>query len=653
MGGLIHAHEGGHHAGYTQEEGLDSTRSHGHPQGRRLPGQGGEGPLRADLSENARQLRLHDHREDHPRPRGRHPRVRQEARGDDRHGARLARGAEAPLPALGALRHQGRHLLHVPGDLRHGLRQVHRGRRRALLEVRHRHRLREPRGFPQGLEVQSRGLRQVRARAPVLELPRIRRVSVRDRGRDQEGPAAQGGLLGHARSDAVSGPVEQTMLEFEDIQHILLTRTPALTGRYEFLSFSDPAGGRAWLSAIIEKAASAADVKASVERDQRWVTVAFTWNGLRALGVDDASLSSFPEEFKQGMAARAEVLGDTGVNHPDHWVGGLASPELHAIAILFARDGAERVRCKGEHEAVLTRCPGVKVLSSLDLEATPPFEYAHDHFGYRDRLSQPVIEGSGEEPTPGSGAPLKAGEFILGYPDEHGHTVMPQPETLTRNGSYMAYRRLEEHVGKFRDFLREHGKTAEEQELVAAKLMGRWRSGAPLMHAPAKDDPALGADPRRNNDFNYKEQDPHGYAVPLGSHIRRMNPRDTAANMNRRRMIRRGATYGPALPEGAPDDGVERGIAAFVICANLIRQYEFAQNVWTNDPNFHELGNERDPIIGAHDGTFEYKIPKRPIRKTIKGLPSFTTVRGGAYFFLPGLKALRWLAAGRAAEAGR
>src|SRR5438876_4050758 len=330
------------------------------------------------------------------------------------------------------------------------------------------------------------------------------------------------------------------MLENEDIQHILLTRTPALTGRYEFLSFRNAAGGRAWLSAIREKAQSAAEVMASVETDKRWVTVAFTWNGLRALGVDERSLATFPEEFKQGMVARAEMLGDTGENHPDNWVGGLASPDLHAIAILFARDAAERARCLTEHDQLVAVCEGVEVLSTLDLEATPPFDYAHDHFGYRDRLSQPVIEGSGEVPTPGSGAPLK---------------------------------------------------------------------------------------------------------MPLGSHARRMNPRDTAANMNRRRMIRRGATYGPHLPEDAPEDGVERGIAAFVICASLIRQFEFAQNVWANDRNFHELGNERDPVIGNQDGTLEFKIPKRPIRKKITGLPAFTTVRGGAYFFLPGLKALRYLAA--------
>jgi Dyp-type peroxidase family len=344
------------------------------------------------------------------------------------------------------------------------------------------------------------------------------------------------------------------------------------------------------------------------------------------------------------MAARAEVLGDTGANHPDNWVGSLASPDLHAIVILFARDFAERDRCVREHQQYAARFPSVEALSTLDLEATSPLEYAHDHFGYRDRLSQPVVEGTGEVPTPGSGAPLKPGEFFLGYPDEAGVTQLFGPEVLSRNGSFLAYRRMQEHVGAFRQVLQQHGSTPEEQELIAAKLMGRWRSGAPLVLSPNKDDPDLGADPQRNNDFNYAKMDPYGYAVPLGSHIRRMNPRDTAANMNRRRMIRRGGTYGPPLPEGAPEDGVERGIAAFVGCASLIRQYEFAQNVWANDRTFHELGNERDPIIGTHDGTLEFKIPKRPIRKVIKGLPAFTTVRGGAYFFLPGLKALRYLA---------
>ena len=345
------------------------------------------------------------------------------------------------------------------------------------------------------------------------------------------------------------------------------------------------------------------------------------------------------------MTARAGILGITGANQPDHWVGRVADSSLHAIVILFARDVPERERCQLEHANYVKQCDGVELLSALDLEAIPPFDHAHEHFGYRDRLSQPVIEGTGVEPTPGSGPPIKPGEFFLGYPDEEGLAArMPQPEILSRNGSYVAYLRMQEHVGAFRDFLRAHGETPEQQELIAAKLMGRWRSGAPLVLAPDEDDPKLGADSQRNNNFNYANMDQYGYGCPLGAHIRRMNPRDTAANMNRRKMIRRGGTYGPALPEGAPEDGIERGIAAFVGCASLVRQFEFAMNVWANDPTFHELGNERDPIFGTQDGTFDMTIPKRPIRKKIKGLPAFTTIRGGAYFFLPGIKALRYLA---------
>ena len=446
------------------------------------------------------------------------------------------------------------------------------------------------------------------------------------------------------RVDRELAKTDAATLEFDDIQHFLIHRSPALAARYEFLTFRKPSAGRAWLRAMTEKVTTAAAVR-SGQLDARWVTVALSWNGMRALGLDDQSLASFPEEFRQGMAARAEILGLTGANNPEHWQGGLASADLHAIVILFARDVPERERCRIEHANFLSQCAGVEVLSSLDLEAIPPFNYAHEHFGYRDRLSQPVIEGTGEEPMPGSGPALKAGEFFLGYPDEEGlSTEVPKPETLSRNGSYLAYLMMEEHVGAFRDFLREHGETQEEQELVAAKLMGRWRSGAPLVLTPEKDDPELAGDLQRTNDFDYGKMDPHGYGCPLGSHIRRMNPRDTAANMNRRKMIRRGGTYGPALPEGVPEDGRERGIAAFVGCGSLVRQFEFAMNVWANDPNFHELGNERDPIFGTQDGTFDVTIPKRPIRKKIKGLPAFTTIRGGAYFFLPGINALRYLA---------
>ncbi len=435
------------------------------------------------------------------------------------------------------------------------------------------------------------------------------------------------------------------MLDFGDIQHFLLARTPALAARYEFLTFRQPAAGRAWLAGLVDKVGTGKSVGDN-SPDSRWVTLAFTWNGLRALGLDEVSLATFPEEFRQGMAARAGIVGATGANHPDHWVGELGNPALHAIAVLFARDVTERERCKKEHDRYLSEIGGVDILSGLDLEAIHPGE-PREHFGYRDRLTHPVIEGTGEVPPPGSLPPIKAGEFFLGYMDESGsRPAMPQPEILSRNGSYLAYVRLQEHVGAFRDFLRQQGQTREEQELVAAKLMGRWRSGAPLVLAPQKDDPALGVDMQRTNNFDYGKMDPYGYGCPVGSHIRRMNPRDTAENIQRRQMIRRGGTYGPRLPEDVPEDNAERGIAAFIGCASLVRQFEFAMNVWANDPRFKDLGNERDPIIGTQDGTLDMTIPTRPVRKKIKDLPAFTTVRGGAYFFLPGIKALRFLAAG-------
>jgi deferrochelatase/peroxidase EfeB len=436
------------------------------------------------------------------------------------------------------------------------------------------------------------------------------------------------------------------MLELDDIQHYLLTRPNATIAQYNFMTFRNAESGRKWVAALLDTIGTAKSVMESKETDMRWVTLAFTFNGLRELGVDEESLSTFPDPFKQGMAARSQMLGDIGENHPDHWEDNIASPNLHAAVILFARDREERDRCIKKHQEYLDQNPGVEILSTLLLEAVPPLDYVHEHFGYRDRITTPVIEGMGVEPTPGSHPASKPGEFFLGYPDETGLTKpLPKPEILSKNGSYLAYRKMREYVGAFRDFLKVNGKTSEEQELIAAKMMGRWRkTGAPLVLCPDKDDHALGWDEKRNNNFDYEKMDPHGYACPMGSHIRRMNVRDTRVSqiMNRRLIIRRGGTYGPYLPEDAPDDGANRGIAVFAGCADLSRQFEFLISVWANDPEFLEL-NERDAFAGNLDGTTNMVIPQRPIKKVLKGLPAFTNVRGGAYFFLPGMKALRWL----------
>jgi deferrochelatase/peroxidase EfeB len=437
------------------------------------------------------------------------------------------------------------------------------------------------------------------------------------------------------------------MLELEDIQHYLLTRPHATIAQYNFITFRTAEGGRRWINDLADIVGTAKTVMAASDADMRWVSLAFTYNGLQKLGVDDASLATFPEPFRQGMAARADILGDTGINHPDNWEDQIASPDLHAVVILFARNGQERERCITKHDEYLRDNPDVKVLSSLMLEAVPPFDYIHEHFGYRDRLTTPIIEGMDIVHSPGSSPPSKPGEFFLGYPDQTGLTpAQPQPEILSKNGSFLAYRKMREHVGAFRDFLKANGKTEEEQELVAAKLMGRWRkTGAPLVLCPDKDDRELGFDNERNNNFDYEKMDPHGYACPMGSHIRRMNVRDGRVSriMNRRLIIRRGGTYGPHLPDDAPEDGANRGIAVFGGCADIARQFEFLISVWANDPEFLEL-KEKDPFAGSIDGGFEMTVPKRPIKKKVKGLNAFTTVTGGAYFFLPGIRGLKYLA---------
>ena len=178
-------------------------------------------------------------------------------------------------------------------------------------------------------------------------------------------------------------------------------------------------------------------------------------------------------------------------------------------------------------------------------------------------------------------------------------------------------------------------------------MMGRWRSGAPLALCPAHDDPALGADPQRNNDFLFKEDDPKGLKTPTGSHIRRMNARDSdilgVPRLNR--LLRRGTSYGPPLPEGVlEDDGVERGLAFVFVGAHLARQFEFVQSEWMKDGAFVGARGERDPIAGPNDGQCPFTIPQQPIRRRLQGLPRFVVTRGGEYFFAPSLRALRWLA---------
>jgi Dyp-type peroxidase family len=288
--------------------------------------------------------------------------------------------------------------------------------------------------------------------------------------------------------------------------------------------------------------------------------------------------------------------------------------------------------------------PGITAIWRQDCHVRPGEREA---FGFRDGIGHPAVEGSGIPSSNPNERPLRAGEFVLGYPDEMGETPsIPQPEILGRNGSYVVFRKLHQRVAEFRRYLKENATSAQAEELLAAKMMGRWRSGAPLALCPMHDDPQLGADATRNNAFLFKQADPIGYKTPAGSHIRRMNPRDAdIAGVTRiHRMIRRGTSYGPELPEGVLDhDGVDRGLMFAFVGAHLGRQFEFVQAEWMNDSAFFGGTGGKDPIAGAQDLDSTFDIPNRPLRRRLQGLPRFVVTRGGEYCFLPGLRALRWL----------
>jgi deferrochelatase/peroxidase EfeB len=177
-------------------------------------------------------------------------------------------------------------------------------------------------------------------------------------------------------------------------------------------------------------------------------------------------------------------------------------------------------------------------------------------------------------------------------------------------------------------------------------LVGRWRSGAPLALAPERDNPAIGEDPNRINDFDYAA-DPRGLYTPLGSHIRRMNPRDTKltvlTDVNIRRIIRRGTSYGtPLPPDRLKDDGKPRGLDFIALGARAIDNVEFLQSEWVGSGNFMGLGKEKDPMISLQDKGAYFTVPGTPPRR-VQNIQSFNTLLGGEYFFMPSLSAIRWL----------
>jgi Dyp-type peroxidase family len=435
-------------------------------------------------------------------------------------------------------------------------------------------------------------------------------------------------------------------LETSDIQATVLRPRPSpYRGEYIVLRVGDIGQGREMLRRILPYVAPADEWW--VPSLPGWLGIAFTFEGLKALGVPQASLDSFPIEFRQGMAARAAILHDFGANAPGNWEYPFGTADMHVALAIYAQDEQNLQRVLELARKTHHDLPHISVVYRMQFGELPGGRNA---FGFRDGLHNPQVEGSSPAGPAGNEAPIKAGEFVMGYPDEKGETAQtPIPEELRHNGTFVAFRKFQMDVAAFRKYLRAQASSLEEEELLAAKMIGRWRSGAPLVLAPDHDDPALGADTIRNNDFGYAD-DMKGLKCPFSAHIRRVNPRDALKDdivaVNLHHFLRRGTNYGSPLPEGVlEDDGAERGGVFLLIGAHLQRQFEFVQSQWVTDGNFISHGTEQDPIIGNNEGDGVFTIPKRPVRRRLQGLPRFVTVRGGEYCFMPGLQALRWLAA--------
>ncbi|TCM75955.1 MULTISPECIES: Dyp-type peroxidase [unclassified Rhizobium] len=444
-----------------------------------------------------------------------------------------------------------------------------------------------------------------------------------------------------------------------DIQDNVVTPILLRYGRHIFLRFNDGAKSRAWLRNMFQRV----NARQREHGTGFTINIGFTHEGLKALGLSERALNTFPEAFRVGARGRANVVGDVGPHAPERWEGGLGGPDIHAMVLVRTDSDKGREEATRILQEEMGSAGGLEVRFIQDTMATNESGIGSEgeHFGFADPISQPPIEGADTPSYPGDGVlerdgtwrPLKPGEFLLGYEDEvgPGGTQMPEPFELRVNGTFVVFRKLYQDVAVFRRYLATAARSLygsddqHNRDLVAAKIMGRWPSGCPLDLSPDKDDPAIAADPDRRNNFTY-EGDDEGLRCPLGSHLRRSNPRATplkrATAVRRHRLLRRGVEYGPHLKDDAlDDDGVDRGLINLFIQADIERQFEFVQAEWMKGGEFLGLDpSEQDPINGVGGEGSQMSVPgaKRPF---LFDLPTFVTVKGGEYLFVPGLNALR------------
>lgn len=484
-------------------------------------------------------------------------------------------------------------------------------------------------------------------------------------------------------------------IEWRDVQALVrrgLGNMPHAS--YALLQIKDNAAARRWLGALADEITTGDVVadkpdKSSAPPD-RYVNVALTHTGLEKLGLTDEELKRFPREFREGMAPkpsngngasrRSGMLGDVGPNDPRKWTWGGHKPHTSVDILLmtFSTSAAAAAAAQAE----LFGSGGDPSECGLHLHVAMAGylpEDGKEHFGFRDGISQPVIRGSARARRLGTKEAklslVNPGELVLGYPNER-ELLPPSPSIdpgrgaglpegpfgpdLGRNGTYLVFRQLKQDVDAFNKFLDDESVEyrnmvdKEWKESLAAKLVGRWKNGAPLTRFPDADTYSVEYgtydnphDNPNTNEFFFSTEDPDGLRCPIGSHIRRANPRDSLGSLprmalrdsKRHRILRRGRNY------GSKEGSDEKGLLFICLNTSIATQFEKIQHDWLNNPQFAGLFDERDPLLGQRsDGGRAMTLQSRPANLRFPSLGEFITVRGGAYFFLPSIRALRWLA---------
>jgi len=459
------------------------------------------------------------------------------------------------------------------------------------------------------------------------------------------------------------------MVETHDIQGLILSGYAGHPfAAYLFLTLRAGIDPRAWLAQVSERITGAE--KFDRQRKSS-INIAFTYKGFVRLGLGAETLTTFPLEFIEDLSypARAQMLGDD----PDTWLWGKPDHRIHILLMLFARDQqtlselleAERRATQGILDETLA-------IESQTFPSGPGSKLNHEHFGFVDGLAQPDIEGYRPEKhgANGPGNEIKAGEFILGYENEYFGQLTASPHLRApdtdpggmlqdgdfgRNGSYLVVRQMEQDVAGFWNMIRSQCAQSNgipdvaAEEALAAKIVGRWRDGTPLAVSPDHN----GGDPNGLNNFGFGG-DPYGERCPLGAHIRRANPRemlladkkDSVTTLKRHRVLRRGRPYGTRIADRYTPDGQSRGLVFAALNGNIERQFEFIQQAWISSSNFAGLYDEADPMLGGRtQNAGKFSMQKRPVREQRSGIMPHVAVKGGAYFFMPSIAAVRYLSA--------